>query len=163
MRSVSKRLVVFAGLLVVPVATNVGKPKSAVPHPSADQRLARLKKYLAQRDCPLNEYAADLIEAADRNDLDWRLLPSISVIESSGGKNYMNNNVFGWNSCKERFPSVRDGIDYVASRLANSDLYKEKSLDQMLRVYNPHRDYPRKVKSVMRTISATDLRFAALN
>jgi hypothetical protein len=163
LRSVSKRLFIFAGLLAAPVSTNLGKVVPPQPGRIADYRLVRLQQYLAARDCPLNKYAADLIEAADNNDLDWRLLPSISVIESSGGKYYMNNNVFGWKSCKERFPSVRDGIHYVASRLANSDLYREKSLDEKLKTYNPVPHYSKKVKFVMRTISGTDMGFLSVN
>ena len=128
-----------------------------------DPRVVRLKQFLLERECPLNLYAADLIKAADRNDLDWRLLPSISFIESSGGKYYMNNNVFGWKSCKERFSSVRDGIHYVASRLANSELYREKSLDEKLKTYNPRRRYSRQVQRVMRKIAANDLRLLAVN
>ena len=163
MRSVSKRLFVCAGLLAAPVATNVAKQAPSQPRTTTDPRLVRLKQFLAVRDCPINEYAADFIQAADRNDLDWRLLPSISLVESSGGKSFVNNNVFGWRSCKERFSSVREGIHYVASRLANSDLYREKSLDEKLKTYNPREDYRDRVKSVMRTISRTELRLATVN
>jgi len=159
LRSASKRLVVFAGLLAAPVATKVDKP--VLPQPlttTEDPRLVRLKQFLADRECPIDKYAADLIRAADDNYLDWRLLPSISFVESSGGKYFQNNNVFGWNSCKEpRFSSVREGIHYVASMLGNSDLYKRKTLDAVLRTYNPEEGYPALVKSVMKAISATEL------
>jgi hypothetical protein len=164
--SASKRLVVFAGLLAAPVATNLGK---SVPHPhlwitSEDPRLVRLKQFLAERECPLDRYAADLIRAADDNNLDWRLLPSISIVESSGGKYFQNNNVFGWNSCKEpRFSSVREGIHYVAFRLGNSDLYRQKSLDAMLRLYNPDAAYTVLVKSIMKAISTTEFPHAEAN
>jgi hypothetical protein len=155
---------VFAGLLAAPVATNVARPAPAQqPQTTTDPRLIRLKQFFAQRGCPINEYAADFIQAADQNNLDWRLLPSISFVESSGGKSFTNNNVFGWKSCKEKFSSVREGIHYVASRLAKSDLYREKSLDEMLKTYNSRIDYGRSVKSVMRTISRTGLRLATVN
>ena len=158
MRSVSKRLVMFAGLLAAPVATNIATGVQYPTSPqSPDPRLVRLQEFLAQRDCPLSKYAGDFIEAADANELDWRLLPSISVIESSGGKAYMNNNVFGWDSCREKFPSVRAGIYIVASRLANSELYRDKDLDDLLRTYNPViESYPDKVKYVMRMIARSD-------
>ncbi len=159
MRSASKRLVVFAGLLAAPVATKVDNATSPVlPQTiTEDPRVVRLKQFFAERECPIDKYAADLIRAADDNDLDWRLLPSISFVESSGGKYFQNNNVFGWNSCKEpRFRSVREGIHYVASMLGNSGLYKQKSLDTVLRTYNPEQGYSALVKSVMRTISDTE-------
>ena len=49
----------------------------------------------------------------------------------------MNNNMFGWDNCRVRFTSLRDGIYVVAERLANSDYYREKSLDGVLHTYNP--------------------------
>lgn len=165
MLTASKRLVVFAGLLAAPVATPVHKPMPHQPPASTkDPRLVRLKQFLAERECPIDKYAADLIRAADDNYLDWRLLPSISFVESSGGKYFQNNNVFGWNSCKEpRFRSVREGIHYVASRLGNSSLYRQKSVDAMLRTYNPDAAYSALVKSVMKTISDTEFPQAEVN
>ncbi len=162
MKSVSKGLFVFAGLLAAPVATKVDHEVRASQQPVSDPRLVRLHQFLAKRDCPITRYAADFIQAADDNDLDWRLLPSISVIESGGGKEFKNNNVFGWNSCKDRFPSVRAGIHFVAARLSRSNLYRAKSLDQKLRTYNPRQEYPAMVKSVMRSIGSHEPMLAAV-
>ena len=85
------------------------------------------------------------------------MLPSLSFIESSGGKYLRNNNVFGWNSCRTRFPSVRAGIGIVASELGRSNIYKDKPLDQVLRTYNPYPNYGKRVKAVMRTIGGPAL------
>jgi hypothetical protein len=162
MPSASKRIFVFAGLLAAPVTCNLDSKAPSPTPPSTDSRLVRLTHWLQKNDCPLNKYAADFIEAADNNELDWRLLPSISFVESRGGKDFRNNNVFGWDSCNQRFPSVRAGIHYVASRLANSELYKEKSLEGKLRTYNPREQYTALVKSVMRSI-ASEAAFDAAN
>ena len=155
MRNIVSRGLVLAALLppfpyVANTQHNVAKSIQ-----TNDPRLPILKKFLAENHCPIRKFASDFLEAADANDLDWRLLPSISIVESSGGKDYRNNNVFGWDSCKQNFPSVRDGIHIVASRLANSKLYRDKDVDSILRTYNPRPDYPARVKSVMRSISAT--------
>jgi hypothetical protein len=83
------------------------------------------------------------------------------MIESSGGKDYRNNNVFGWDSCREGFTSVREGIQFVADQLANSKRYKDKNLDNKLSTYNPLPDYPRKVKAVMHSLGTE--RIASLN
>ncbi len=115
-----------------------------------DPRFQRLKAYLKNRQSPIEDLSADFIAAADRHSLDWRLLPAISVAESSGGKRYKNNNIFGWGSCEVRFPTVRKGIHIVAERLAQSDLYRNKSTDEILRTYNPYGFYPSRVKSIMR-------------
>jgi hypothetical protein len=143
-----RKVVVFAGLVAAPALTE----RAATPVPQGDQRLDRVRRFFDARNCPLSQFAADFLMAADENDLDWRLLPSISMVESSGGKRYMNRNVFGWNSCRERFASVSTGIHVVAARLGNSDLYREKDLDQILRTYNPRPEYARRVKAFMQTL-----------
>ena len=149
---VSQGIIMFAGLLAAP----------AVPHPAEnvhvkdskdDPRLALLKRFFEKRDSPAIEHVQDFIVAADRNALDWRLLPSISVVESGGGKEYKNNNILGWGSCTQRFPSVKAGIHAVANRLATSKLYKNKGVEGILRTYNANADYPARVKRVMYRIS----------
>ena len=149
---VSKELIVAAGLLAAP-ATETRPHVESVRVNNPDPRLQRLSQFLVDRDCPIKTLAPDFIQAADQNNLDWRLLPSISIIESGGGKDYRNNNVFGWDSCKQRFPSVRDGIHIVASRLANSKLYRDKNLAGVLKTYNPREDYAPRVLSMMVALS----------
>ncbi len=158
-----RKALLVGGLLGFPAVLGVSHeiPKVTLDH---DPRLRRLQEFFARRDCPLQEAAADFLIAADRNALDWRLLPSISIIESSGGKDYKNNNVFGWDSCRESFTSVREGIHFVAGQLANSKLYKDKNLERKLSTYNPLPDYPRRVKAVMHALGSESLpRIASLN
>jgi hypothetical protein len=114
-----------------------------------DPRAVRIKKFFEKNGCPLSNLASQFVHEADANALDWRLLPSITFIESSGGKYYQNNNVFGWNSCRTRFPSVRAGLHLVASTLGSSTLYRDKSTDGILRTYNPSAAYAYRVKSIM--------------
>jgi len=143
------KVLLFAGLLAVPVGVSVSQGAARVMVNEHDPRLERLEQFFAQRDCPLRNAAAEFLIAADENGLDWRLLPSLAIIESSGGKDYTNNNVFGWGSCRESFDSVVAGIHFVADRLANSKTYKDKGLNEKLRTYNPVPDYAAKVKAVM--------------
>jgi len=152
-----KRMVLVAGLMTVPAAVSQ-QSQGTEPQKQTDPRLARLERFFAERECPLREVAADFLAAADRNALDWRLLPSISIIESSGGKDYRNNNVLGWDYPLQSFNSIREGIHYVAGQLAMSDLYKNKSLDGKLRTYNPNPEYAGKVKAVMHALGPSDPR-----
>jgi hypothetical protein len=145
-------ILLIAGLLVAPCGISLGQYQ---PHPTVDfkdPRLSRLKQFFAERGCPLSEAAVDFLIAADQNHLDWRLLPSISMIESSGGKDYRNNNIFGWDSSRGSFPSVQAGIHFVASKLAKSKLYRGKNLESKLQTYNPLPDYVARVKAVMRAL-----------
>ncbi len=149
-----KNVLVVAGLLAAPFTTSVQQYRAQPTVDQNDPRLSRLTKFFADRDCPLRDSAKDFLLAADQNELDWRLLPSISFIESSGGKDYRNNNVFGWDSCKERFPSVRAGIHYVAAQLGRSNRYRGKDVDRKLQLYNPLPEYSQRVKAVMRAIGS---------
>jgi hypothetical protein len=96
------------------------------------------------------------LEAADDYKLDWRLLPSLSYVESSGGKSARNNNIFGWNSGRAQFSSPAAGIHTVGYRLAHSRPYRNKGLDEVLFTYNPNPEYAAIVKSVMRRIAPTE-------
>jgi hypothetical protein len=96
---------------------------------------------------------AEFLEAADAYNLDWRLLPSISFVESAGGKATPNNNMFGWDQGRAHFPSLTAGIYEVGYRLAYSETYKNKDLDALLTIYNPVGPYAQTVKSVMHRIS----------
>ncbi len=152
----------MAGLLAAPVTASVQQYRYSPEVKQNDPRLSRLEKFFGDRDCPLRTVARDFLIAADQNHLDWRLLPSISFIESSGGKYHRNNNVFGWDSCKEKFPSIRAGIHYVAAQLGESKRYKGKDLDSKLQTYNPVPEYGQRVKAVMRAIgSCSDTRITA--
>lgn len=151
-----KDFLLFAGLLAAPATVSIQQYKAS-PLPAVkekDPRLSRLEKYFGDRDCPLRAAAGDFLLAADQNRLDWRLLPSISIIESSGGKDYRNNNVLGWGSSKANFPSIRAGIQYVAAQLGKSKRYKDKNLDSKLQTYNPVPEYCERVKAVMRAIGS---------
>ncbi len=65
---------------------------------------------------PLYHYARVLVEASDRYGLDYRLMPAISIIESSGGRYlFRPYNPFGWGNIG--FNSFEDAIYYVAYRL----------------------------------------------
>jgi hypothetical protein len=149
-----KKILLFAGLLAVPAGVNISQGAARVLVHEDDPRLLRLQQFFAERNCPLQTSATDFLIAADENGLDWRLLPSLSIIESSGGKDYSRNNVFGWDSCRAGFASVSEGIHFVADRLANSKLYKYKGLEEKLRTYNPVPEYPARVKAVMASLSS---------
>src|SRR5579875_3181716 len=91
-------LAVVLGLLLTPL----GVPSDTVPvgrlqpakrpsHIRPDVRATRLQRFLNRIHSPVAPLSAEFVREADENHLDWRLLPSISVVESSGGKYYRNN------------------------------------------------------------------------
>ncbi len=148
MRVARQCVVALLGFLAANTATSTSQT-AALPDYSGDPRLHKIKEFFAAREAPAGIYAEDFLLAADRNRLDWRLLPSVALVESSGGKRYKNNNILGWDSCETTFPTVGAGIHHVALRLAESPLYRGKSLEEKLNVYNRNQSYPRRVKNAM--------------
>jgi hypothetical protein len=154
---VSNGLVMFAGMVSIPAT---GTDAVDAPAPAAeyrnDPRLESLQRFFQRRNCPAADVSEVFLEAADAHNLDWRLLPSISFIESTGGKFAPNNNLFGWDSGRAAFSSMSAAIHRVAFSLAHSRLYRNKDLEAVLETYNPNADYAGKVKSVMRRIAPSE-------
>jgi hypothetical protein len=164
----SKQLMIIAGLIALPITMRLEKvakadtipapqpprPESqAEPVPRQDARTIRLRSFFSKLRCPVAYLAQDFVEAADDNQLDWRLLPSISVVESGGGKAARNNNIFGWNNGNQLFPTLRAGINHVAFKLGKSSLYRDRDSAGKLRIYNPDESYVHTVLDVMNRIS----------
>ena len=155
MRTLSKSFFVVAGLLAQAPAVDSASLRPL--YHDEDPRLVQIREFFLKYNSPVHYLAPEFLEAADENGLDWRLLPTIAMVESGGGRNYTKNNIFGWASCRRGFPSVREGIRTVASRLANSKLYKGKDLDGILRTYNRRRTYAHTVLALMDTLGPTEI------
>lgn len=156
MKSFLRGVSLFAIGLVGTSATGSGDYRPASDYRN-DPRLARLKQFFSRNRCPIENLAADFLYAADLYNLDWTLLPSISLVESGGGRAAAKNNLFGWDSGKKGFRSLREAIHTVASRLAFSKLYRDKDLRSILLTYNPNPAYAARVQSIMQRLSRTEL------
>lgn len=116
-------------------------------------RCNAVRNFFLSHKSPLAAKAALFVRVAEKNGLDWRLLPGISMAETSGGKAGNRNNVFGWNSGRTRFKSVDAGIEFVGGRLGASKFSAGTTMD-ILRRYNPaHGLYPAKVVKFMLQMS----------
>ncbi|MBV8906983.1 MAG: glucosaminidase domain-containing protein [Acidobacteriia bacterium] len=157
------RKLLFGGLAVVAVMVFLPAHISqrqvhtvVTPDYRSDWRLESLTRFFQRSACPALRYAGEFLAAADSYDLDWRLLPSISFIESTGGKAAPNNNLFGWDAGRAWFPSATAAIHEVGYQLTHSDLYRDKDVDEILATYNPNTGYAAKVKFVMRQIAPVE-------
>ena len=145
---------IFAGILGIAAASLQADQDMTKHRRKFDLREAVLRKFLKERQCPVHDYAGVFIAEADANGLDWRLLPSLAMVESGGGKHAPGNNLFGWG--KSRFASIGDAIHHVASVLSSGKPYRGKDLDAKLATYNSVRtDYKAMVTQIMREISPT--------
>jgi len=118
--------------------------------------------YFKERDMPLEGMGMKMVQEAEKNDLDWRLLPAIAIRESTGGKFEcikVPNNAFGWGSCKIGFLSNEHAIEIVARNLGGNNPntarhYDNKTTKQILRAYNPPSVIPRYAEQVMSIMNA---------
>ena len=121
--------------------------------------------YFAKIDAPLKGYGMKFVTEAEKNDIDWRLLPAIAMRESTGGEFACKKatfSVFGWGSCKINFKSIDESIEIVAKNLGgnnpNTDHhYAGKTTEQILRKYNSYiKNYPAQVMKIMQTIHSDE-------
>jgi hypothetical protein len=156
-KSFSRGLVLAAGLLASSAVAHTD-PIRAEAISRKDPRWILVKQFFLDNGAPAHIYVDDFLIAADRNGLDWRLLPSLSIVESGGGREARNNNMFGWDNCRVHFQTVKDGIYRVASFLKNSSLYRKKtSVDEILWTYNPRKEYAKKVRALMARLGPAEL------
>ena len=105
------------------------------------ERAAKIDAYYKKRGMPLEGYGAKMVEEAEKNDLDWRLLPALAIRETTGGKFACHKNPFGWGSCKIKFTDWNEAIETVARHLGGNDdntdhYYKDKTTKEKLARYN---------------------------
>ncbi len=91
---------------------------------TTDPRILAMRQYLIDRYSPMYIYADVFVKEADKYGLDWRLVASISGVESAFGNliPYRSNNGWGWRGgpggAYSIFPTWADGIETVTRRLA---------------------------------------------
>jgi hypothetical protein len=95
----------------------------------SDIRVKALKRVLENYNSPLIDEAENYVRLADKNGVDWKLLPSIACLESSFGKRLMPNshNAYGWGGGHIYFDSWEHGIDTITKAL--SEKYYARGAD----------------------------------
>lgn len=106
-----------------------------------EEHAAKIDAYMEKRNMPLAGFGAKMVAEAEKNDIDWRLLPAIAIRESTGGKFACGHNPFGWGSCKIKFDTWDDAIETVARNLGGNNpntarYYKDKTTIEKLHHYN---------------------------
>ncbi len=91
-----------------------------------DARVVAMEKFLADYNSPMTPYARSFIDEADKYGLDWRLVASISGVESAFGNitPRATNNAWGWRGINRNpegwsiFNTWGDGVAEVTRGLA---------------------------------------------
>ncbi len=123
----------------------------------SDSREARLSTFLLTYHSPLAPYAQSIINKADENNIDWRLLPAIAMQETTLCKKTLPEaqfNCWGWGIYGKHvtnFASFDEAIDTISSYFAKKKENGIESLDEIGAIYNPsnHSNWKENVAAFM--------------
>jgi len=122
-----------AGVSAVPKFKQVNEPVF-------DYRVYILRKFLSKFNSPLTPYSSEFIRQADFYGIDYRLVPAISGVESTFGKQipFGSYNAYGWVNGNYSFKSWPDSIQVVSKTLKYNYIDKGViSIASIARVYAP--------------------------
>lgn len=105
-----------------------------------DFRVATLRNFLNKYNSPLAEYAEEFVMYADNYGLDYRLIPSITGVESTFGIHIPKNsfNAYGWANGEYSFRSWEDSIEHVSKTLKFKYIDSgANSIKEIARIYAP--------------------------
>jgi hypothetical protein len=114
--------------------------KSAGSSANYDYRVENLNRYLTKNDSPLAVYSEEFVLFADKNGLDYRLVPAITGVESTFGKRIPGNsyNAYGWANGNYTFKSWSDSIEIVSSTLRSEYINKgAPTINKIAKRYAP--------------------------
>jgi len=148
MKNIITSITVFAVLISISAvsvcAENVSDSsatiKKAAELEAFDYRVENLRNFLEKYNSPLTSYADEFVQYADENDLDYRLVPAISGVESTFGKRIPVDsfNAYGWANGEYTFESWEDSISHVSLVLKNKYIDKGAvSINQIAKIYAP--------------------------
>lgn len=134
----------------------IARPSISQDRPRDDRRVGyadAIKKRFEKYGSTLSLNADTFADTAIALDLDWTLLPAISMVESTGCKHFIRstNNCFGWGSGTIIFDSHDDAISKIGMALSKSRTYQNfqnsKTIEAFAKTYNPSnwQDYTRKI------------------
>jgi hypothetical protein len=127
--------------------------------PKTDNRAKILEAYLQNYDSPLASYADVFINEADKNNLDWKLLPAIAGVESYFGHYIPAYSYNGWGfgvygTNVRRFSSWEDAIKTISKELRENyvERLKSQNVYQIGSMYAADPLWPTKVNHFIETI-----------
>ncbi len=152
-RFLQSTVVLCAGVLGIATASVKNEQDVAKHQKKSDLRETILRKFLQAHKCPDEAYTGMFLAEADTHGLDWRLLPSIAILESGGGQTSKGNNIFGWANGKKHFTSIGESIHHVASAMAHARPYSGKDLNGKIKAYNQFPDYRIQLLALMHQLA----------
>lgn len=104
------------------------------------KKVQSVQTFLGRRGSPLAAKAEYIVKSAEIFGIDYRLVPAISIVESSGGKKtYRRFNAWGWGGSKGySFSSWEEGIYTVSKGLSKYYASGATTPIAIAPRYNPH-------------------------
>jgi hypothetical protein len=105
-----------------------------------DYRVHVLRKFLSKFNSPLTPYSLEFIKQADYYNIDYRLVPAITGVESTFGKNIPSKsfNAYGWGGGNYGFESWPNSIEIVSKALKNNYINRgATSITKIAKIYAP--------------------------
>ncbi len=121
-------------LMTMAGTSAVLKNESELALAKQNKRVKQLGAFLDKYDSPLAPYAQTFVEVADEYQIDWKLVPAITGVESTFGKHipYNSYNAYGWANGKYSFGSWEESIEKVTKTLKNK--YYNRGLDNPYKI-----------------------------
>ena len=130
-------------------ASSLEAAGSAVPkfkyitEPVFDYRVYTLRKFLNKYSSPLTPYSSEFIAMADYYGIDYRMVPAITGVESTFGKQIPagSYNAYGWANGKYSFTSWPNSIQIVTKTIKLKYIDKGAvSIGKIAKIYAPPSD-----------------------
>lgn len=105
-----------------------------------DLRIEKLKRFLSFYESPLVNSVIDFIQIADKYQLDWKLIPAITGVESTFGKAipFGSFNAYGWANGAYYFNSWEESIETVAKTLRENYINRgADTVEKIAPIYAP--------------------------
>ena len=103
--SLGYRALRWCGLCALAVSAHASVTPDSL-RPVEDQRHTKLETFFQSFGCPAPYHVKEYLGAADTYAIDYRLLPAISVLESTCGLYQRQNNRWGWASARQTLKLV---------------------------------------------------------
>lgn len=144
------------------LTTSAIQSLSALNENKQEEKIKKLTSFLKERNSPLAAYARVIVEQAEENDLDWRLITAIAGVESNFGKiiPFNSYNAYGWANGNYVFESWEHGIVVVSKTLNEKyrKQWKAETVEQIGRYYAASPTWASRVLFFMKQIENTSLK-----
>lgn len=146
------------------IVSDSAKFHSPEQNNSIDLREEILERFFLTHNSLLSDHAKEFIFYADKYNLDWRLLPAISGVESTFAKRIPFNsyNAYGWANGNYYFDSWEESIEHVSRYLKEKYLDRgATTVDKIAPIYAPpSKTWAWKVKFFMSEIDKYPIYFS---